>query len=345
MPFLRNAWYVAAWAGELAPTTLLRRRLLGEYYVLFRDGAGTPKALVDRCPHRFAPLSKGKIVGDGATIQCGYHGLQFSSDGRCVHNPHGPVPHKMAIRALPLVEKYSAIWAWLGEPGTADPALIPHYDFLVPETHAVACDRITIEGHYELETDNIMDLSHIEYMHPMFSSPAVSQGRFECVLDGDTVWSKRLMTNDDLPPFLHAAFGFAPGQKADRWLNVRWDAPACMALWAGAVESGRPQEEGRVVPGAHIFTPETENSTHYFFATSFPWSAGPNAMQLALAGNVAATGVFTHEDKPMIEAQADNMQGHEFWSMNPMLLSIDAAAVRTRRILAKKIAQENAGAQ
>jgi vanillate O-demethylase monooxygenase subunit len=232
----------------------------------------------------------------------------------------------------------------MGDSENADPALIPAFDFLVPETHAVACSVINIESHYELETDNIMDLSHIEYLHPMFSSPAVSKGKYECVQDGDTVWSKRYISNDDLPPFLNEAFGFKPGQKADRWLNVRWEAPACMALYAGAVASGNQPERGREVAGAHIFTPEGADSTHYFFAAAFPKSVGPQAQQMAdesLAAGVGPRGAFTSEDKPMIEAQARNMAGLDFWSLQPHLLSIDTAAVKARRVLERRISQEN----
>jgi phenylpropionate dioxygenase-like ring-hydroxylating dioxygenase large terminal subunit len=345
--YLRDTWYVAGWADELRPGSMLLRRLLDEFYVLLRNPTGDPVALVDRCPHRFAPLSMGKLVADGTAIQCPYHGLQFDLEGRCIHNPHsdGRVP-RCKVPALPVVEKFSAIWTWMGNPEAADPGLIPDFDFLSPTDNAVACDRITIASHYELETDNILDLSHIEYIHPLFSSDAVLKGDYECVVEGDTVWSKRSIRGDRLPPFLHDAFGLAPEQTADRWLNTRWDAPACMALWTGGVASGRPPAEGRETVGAHLFTPETRESTHYFFATSYPRSLGPDAQRLADESIAVATGpqgVFTTEDKPIIEAQARNMLGRDFWDLRPRLLSIDAASVRARQILAKKIRLESDG--
>lgn len=353
LSYLRETWYVAAWTSELKPGAMLRRRLLDEFYVLLRDPSGQPVALVDRCPHRFAPLSMGKLIADGTVIQCPYHGLQFDLEGNCVRNPHGDgrVP-RCKVPAMPVVEKYSAAWIWMGAPESADPDLIPDFGFLSPDNNAVACDRITIASHFELETDNILDLSHIEYIHPLFSSESVSQGEYECVVEGDTVWSKRYIRDDRLPQFLHDAFGLVPGQTADRWLNTRWDAPACMALWTGAVASGKSREQGRETVGAHLFTPETKDSTHYFFATSFPRSIGPEAQRLADESIAVATGpkgVFTMEDKPIIEAQAENMRGQDFWDLQPRLLSIDAASVRARHILAKKIkaetsATESAGA-
>ena len=345
MTFLKNTWYVAAWSREVEPGKLLQRKLLNEYYVLFRDPDNHPRVLLDRCPHRFAPLSMGKLCHETGVIECPYHGLQFSSAGVCVHNPHGDgrIPARALAPVLPVIERHSALWVWMGDPDKADPGLIPGFDFLDPDSHAVACDRITINAHYELESDNILDLSHIEYLHPLFSTPAVSQGEYECVVEGDTVWSKRSIANDELTPFLSGAFGLEAGKRADRWLNARWNAPACMALWTGGVESGQPASAGREVVGAHIFTPETENRSHYFFSSSFPWTIGAEAQQMAEESISAATGpegVFTTEDKPMLEAQAENMAGREFWSMKPIVLSIDAAAVQARRILAKKIQQE-----
>ena len=62
MTFLKNAWYVAAWSTEVEVGKLLSRRLLDEPVVIYRDLDGCARALTDRCPHRFAPLSMGRLV-------------------------------------------------------------------------------------------------------------------------------------------------------------------------------------------------------------------------------------------------------------------------------------------
>ena len=61
--YLRNAWYVAAWSDDLAEGQLLGRTVLKEPIVLFRKADGNVAALQDRCPHRFAPLHMGKVIG------------------------------------------------------------------------------------------------------------------------------------------------------------------------------------------------------------------------------------------------------------------------------------------
>ncbi|MGE0747210.1 MAG: Rieske 2Fe-2S domain-containing protein, partial [Rhodospirillales bacterium] len=66
--FLRNCWYVAAWDHELVRKKMMRRTLLNEPVVLYRRDDGTPVALEDRCVHRHAPLSAGKVLGDN--VEC-----------------------------------------------------------------------------------------------------------------------------------------------------------------------------------------------------------------------------------------------------------------------------------
>src|SRR5205807_8716630 len=78
--YLRNAWYVAAWSDDLADGQLVGRTILKEPIVLYRTADGTPAALQDRCPHRFAALHRGKAVR-GDRLQRPYHGLEFGPFG------------------------------------------------------------------------------------------------------------------------------------------------------------------------------------------------------------------------------------------------------------------------
>ncbi|WP_162248219.1 MULTISPECIES: Rieske 2Fe-2S domain-containing protein [unclassified Sphingomonas] len=111
--FLQNAWYPVAWCDEISADAILARKILGRELALYRDVEGQARAMVNRCPHRFAPLSLGKRIGDA--IQCPYHGLHFGPDGRRVHNPHGDgaVPD-IGVQAFPVREQHKLIWAWMG---------------------------------------------------------------------------------------------------------------------------------------------------------------------------------------------------------------------------------------
>jgi len=84
MKFLKNAWYCAGWGDDLGATTLSAITILEEPILLYRRDDGTPVAIGDRCPHRFAPLHQGKLAE--ARIECPYHGLRSDAEGRCVNN-------------------------------------------------------------------------------------------------------------------------------------------------------------------------------------------------------------------------------------------------------------------
>ena len=103
--YLRNAWYVAAWSDDLGEGQLIGRTILKQPIVLYRTSDGQVAALDDRCPHRFAPLHMGKIVG-GNQVRCVYHGLEFDASGACVLNPHGSkhIPSRAKVRSYPVVE-------------------------------------------------------------------------------------------------------------------------------------------------------------------------------------------------------------------------------------------------
>jgi phenylpropionate dioxygenase-like ring-hydroxylating dioxygenase large terminal subunit len=344
MAYLRNVWYVAAWADDVAPGKLLARQLLDEPVVLFRDDAGAPHALFDRCPHRFAPLSMGKLCDGGKAVQCGYHGLTFGTDGKCKHNPHGDgrIPIAAVVKSYPVVERWSLLWIWMGAPELADAARIPAYPFLDRREWYIATDSMEIEANYVLESDNILDLSHIEYLHPgSLGAGKAGEGKTSVTQDGNTVWSRRFIRNEILPAFLYNAVGLPEGALCDRWLDVRWDAPACMYLQADMGLAGKPREESIQTPQAHLFTPATGSRTHYFYALAMPRSLGPWAEQAAKQNVMGLRGPFLHEDKPMVEAQQRAIGDSSFWDMKPVLLDVDAPAVRARRVLEQLLAAES----
>src|SRR5262249_59303999 len=122
---VRKAWYIAAWADEVADKPLARR-ICNEPVVLFRDSAGRAAALVDRCCHRSAPLSLGQVVPAG--IQCGYHGLTFDGSGRCGAIPgQNHISDSVRGRSDPPGEKNQFLWIWRGHAAPADTTKTPHF--------------------------------------------------------------------------------------------------------------------------------------------------------------------------------------------------------------------------
>lgn len=343
MKFLRNTWYVAAWDSEIEPGALFQRVLLNEPVLMFRDEAGKVQAISDRCPHRFAPLHMGKHMGNA--VQCPYHGLEFNGSGRCTRNPHGDgvIPKAAVVKTYPVIEKYSLIWIWMGDHDRTDESLIPDFSSLDPEAFYIGKRYLHVQANYVLESDNIMDLSHIQYVHPgTLGSSDVSQGKTSVEQRGDSVWSFREIQNEIMPSFLYEAMNIPHGTRVDRWIDVRWDAPANMMLFAGAVPTGHPREEGVNNPLPHLFTPETNNTSHYWFAFSLPKAIGEMAAQIVEQQVASIEVPFRTEDLPMLQAQQKMMGDTDFWDLKPVLLAGDAGAVRARRVLDRLIAEEQA---
>lgn len=335
--WLQNAWYMGAWADEVGSSGL-SRQIADKPVYFFRLSNGQIAALLDRCPHRFAPLSKGEREGD--TVVCGYHGLAFSAAGKCVRNPFSDrIPAGSDIPAFDIAEKDGIVWLWGGAAGTAEPALIPDFNFVPDTPHSRTVRGYTLmRANYEYGTDNLLDLSHIEFVHKgtFAGQGVIFAGDHSVHADGNTLHSNWWMP--DIAPPSVAQGMFPPEAKVDHWLDMRWNAPATMRLNVGVTAHGAGREAGFEVPQAHILTPADDHTTHYFWSsTRYHDLDNPavDAMLLSLFGDA-----FDIEDKPMIEAAYDNVRGKDFWKEKPVSLGIDQGGTRARRILEKLIAQE-----
>ena len=152
MPFLRNAWYIAAWAEEVTDGPI-GRRLLDEKVVLYRLVAGAVVALEDRCCHRALPLSMGRMVGD--RLQCGYHGLEYDQTGACVKVPgQSTIPADARIKSYPVIERYRWIWVWMGEPERADPSSVPDFHWLDDPGWVAPTGTFQLKANFQNLIDN-----------------------------------------------------------------------------------------------------------------------------------------------------------------------------------------------
>jgi vanillate O-demethylase monooxygenase subunit len=342
--FARNAWYCAGFSADLAANQVRAMTILGQPLVLFRDASGAPAALVDRCPHRFAPLSRGRVCE--GNLQCGYHGLQFNSSGQCVHNPHGPgvAPKAATVRAFAVLERHATLWIWMGDADRADVSLLP--DFSVVEERpgwSRVQGYLHVKANYQLVTDNLLDLSHVQFLHPFLATggppPENFRPEFRTEQRGTTVEAINQMSSIWNTPLYRLLWerGDAP-DVVDMRANMRWDPPSLLFLDTGATVVGGARELGPTLSQGHWLTPETELTTHYFWAL-----ARDRYVHDAAVGEQVRAGIdsaFRNEDEPMIEAVQHNMHGADLWAEKPVMLSTDNAAVRARRIVDKMIAAE-----
>ena len=335
--YLRDTWYMAAWADEVVAKPLART-LLEQPVVLYRDASGVAHALFDRCPHRFAPLSAGTVDGD--TVVCRYHGLAFGPDGTCARNPHGPVSRALSVRSYPIVEAHRALWIWMGDPALADPAAIRDLAFLAdaPDT-AFNKGYLVGSGHYQLFVDNILDLTHTDYLHPDTlggGSITRTAARIEERDDGIIAVAWQPMNEVPIPLIVDRLPRGV--DRVDSWTEVEWSAPAVIKLVNGAVPAGTPRAAGGNAINVHIMTPETATTTHYFFASTRDFRRDDGDFNEQLRQTRAQ--IFATEDEPMIAAQQARIGAADFWSLKPAMLKIDQGAVTVRHRMDKLIAAE-----
>jgi vanillate O-demethylase monooxygenase subunit len=333
--FIRNSWYVAAWADEIVHAPLART-LLGEPIVLFRDRTGTVGALEDRCCHRGTPLRFGEVVESG--LQCGYHGLVFDCAGSCVSIPgQAKIPAKARVRSYPVVEKDEFVWIWMGDADRADASRILDYPFhndhaRWPHKHAV----YHIEAGYKLMVDNLMDMTHLAYVHKSTIGGSNAkihvEAQMKVTLKETGLHYLRWMLNCDPPPTYRKAVPEL--QKVDRWQEFEFIAPSSIVQWSGALNVGMGAQQNRDQPGGfslrlfHGLTPETENSCHYFWSTCNGYRQDEPEATEQLFQEIA--GAFS-EDKAIVQAQQATLDA----TGEDRLVDIvsDSARIHMRRTL------------
>jgi vanillate O-demethylase monooxygenase subunit len=337
--YVRNAWYVAAWSDGLLDGQVVARTIMDQPIVLYRKADGSVAALEDRCSHRFAPLSMGKIVG-GDRIQCPYHGLEFDGSGACVHNPHGNknIPTKARVKGYPAIEKHKAIWVWMGD-GPADDSKIPDFGVLdnVPELHTTKRDSIVIRANYQLVIDNLLDLSHTSYLHEgILGNQDTVESEITVQQDDDDVVVSRHAANA-APPGMFAQFWPDHPPRVEKFTEMRWMAPSTLRLVTGICKMGAPTDTGTGYHAIHLLTPENERSTHYFFtAVRFGVMTTDETLNRDLQKKIAEMRRFAFEeqDAPVIEAQQRIIETADK-PLDPVILAIDVGPVRYKRILGK----------
>lgn len=173
----RDHWYPVSLIEDLDPKIPTPFQLLGRDLVLWKDRAtGDWVAFDDKCPHRLAPLSEGRIDEDG-NLQCSYHGWSFNGCGSCTRIPQASSegPEARAIKSpracatrFPTMVSQGLLFVWPDENGwerakATKPPMLPD-EFESPEFSTVTIQRDLFYG-YDTLMENVSDPSHIDFAH------------------------------------------------------------------------------------------------------------------------------------------------------------------------------------
>jgi phenylpropionate dioxygenase-like ring-hydroxylating dioxygenase large terminal subunit len=222
---LHENWYVAALSRQVTSRRPHAATIMEEPLVLFRDGHGQAAALLDRCLHRNAPLSKGALF-DGC-IGCPYHGWTYNGKGEVVIVPsesQEPRPRpELAVQRFPLIEQDGLVWVYMGAADRAaekQPFRFPHagekdwssYFMLTP-----------FDGDVTDLVENFMDVPHTEFVHAGWFRKASNAKRVNVTLErtrdavhveyfkpDDSIGFASWLLNPDRTPMTHTDRFFMP---------------------------------------------------------------------------------------------------------------------------------------
>lgn len=163
---IKNRWYVVLDAKEVGKKPLGVMRF-GERLVFWRDSKGQVTCQVDRCCHRGAQLSIGKVVGD--CIQCPFHGFLFDQGGQCTLIPSNGraarVPKKFRVAGYPTREAHGWIWVYWGEVQEGEELPPLHYFDDIDESFSYTTFAQEWPVHYTRSVENQLDLMHLAFTH------------------------------------------------------------------------------------------------------------------------------------------------------------------------------------
>jgi phenylpropionate dioxygenase-like ring-hydroxylating dioxygenase large terminal subunit len=336
--FIRNAWYVAAWDRDLADG-LMPLTILGDSIVLYRQSNSRVVALEDACVHRKLPLSMGRIKGD--LVECGYHGLKYDASGACVHIPCSErIPRNARVRSYPVEARYGLLWIWMGAADKANP------DDIMAVAHwnesgwaATRGDCMTVDCHYLYVTDNLLDPSHVAWVHPSsFGNSACEAEPVDITSQASGLSASRWMTSSEVAP-LYQQFVRFDGL-CDRLQHYEVRFPSHALVKAVFVPAGSKSAQAEANPTAFIMdsynflTPVDETHTRYFWFQVHNAPDEDGAASQALA--VGVKGAF-EEDRVILNAVQKSFERTRSDSID---IAIDSAPLRFRRLTRKLLDAE-----
>lgn len=339
--FPLNQWYVAAWSDEVSRTAL-RRRLLGAPVMLYRTLAGKVTAMLDMCPHRRIPLSQGKLIGD--QVQCRYHGFTFDANGTCVHIPaQQRIPEGYRVRTFPVVEKWRWIWIWMGEPELADPARIPDHSMLFVEAEGWSATIGGVEhlnARYELLHENLLDLSHLTYLHEntIGSASVAGTGSEVDLREGYLEINRRI--KGETAENLSLARTVSMHGLVDRTMTQFFFPPSLHVTGSrftsadqGGDAPGKEFANARIL---HAISPETDRSSHYFWAFTRNFLRDDEGVSGRMLRSI---GAALQEDIAAAEAVEANLTPDSDPS-DDIHCRADTAALHGRRMMERLMKEE-----
>jgi phenylpropionate dioxygenase-like ring-hydroxylating dioxygenase large terminal subunit len=187
---IKNQWYVVLDAKQVKKNKLLGVTRLSDKLVFWRDDQNQVHCIFDKCCHRGASLSTGKIVDNH--VECPFHGFQYDASGKVQYIPangkNAKVPDRYKVNAYLVKEAYGFIWLWYSDQRTNVPE-IPFFEEL-REGFSYGGFSETWKVHYTRAIENQLDVVHLPFVH----ATTIGKGNSRLVNGPVVKWNDNRMT-------------------------------------------------------------------------------------------------------------------------------------------------------
>jgi vanillate O-demethylase monooxygenase subunit len=226
----------------------------------------------------------------------------------------------------------------MGDPAKADENLLPEDGWLSAPDYSANTAYLNVPANYQLVIDNLLDLTHAPYLHAatLFADPS-RIGKIDHTFgtDGPRIFSNYHCESLPRSRILTNLF---PHEFGESFFNMTWRPASTLNFDFEIHPIGGGRKGGGVFPSCHYLTPETETSTHYFFANGRNVKIDDKAQDEFSIGLLYKA--FKEEDEPMLKACQDLMATTDLFSLGPVILPTDTPGVMARRKLIKMSAEE-----
>jgi phenylpropionate dioxygenase-like ring-hydroxylating dioxygenase large terminal subunit len=304
MTYVRNAWYVSAWAHDIVPERPVGVRLINEPIVIWRSAAGDLVAFEDRCVHRLAPLSLGRCEGE--RLRCRYHGHLYDRTGRVVEIPgQDRIPNSLRVSTYPVVERRGWVWVWMGDTAT-DEGLSPSAVGLDQPDYVFAHGQLDYTAEARLINENLLDLSHVSFLHAESFRMSETWARERPTVTEHVrcIRSERWFRNE-------GAMGSVDAERpVDTYFCCDFFVPGVLLMTVrtypvGTADAlnGQPPDLNQAPETftSQAVTPLTDKTARYFYIMGHRRRGAETVCDMTITERAFA------EDKTMIEAQQHNI--------------------------------------
>jgi vanillate O-demethylase monooxygenase subunit len=252
------------------------------------------------------------------------------------------IPPGARVKSYPVVERYTWLWIWMGDPALADPDKITDFHWLDDPAWGAKGAYLHVEANWQLVVDNLLDLTHLAFVHEttIGNMALVEHAAVKVQRGPNNVLVTRWTIDQPAPPTFVKVGNFTTN--VDRWQIIDYVPPAFLRLDVGATPTGTGAPEGKRVGGIgmrnlNAITPETETTTHYFWAQAHDFQPDNKEMTERIFQQIQTA---FYEDVAIFQGQQRRMS--QMPDAPQVDINADSGGIQGRRIVDRLYAEEQA---